>query len=75
MLRVLPYTHQLKVLYTLIRNKDTNNKDFVFYSDRIIRLLVEEGLNLLPVVDRKIVTPTGECLKDMTLQVKYVLFQ
>lgn len=59
MLRVLPYTHQLKVLYTLIRNKDTNNKDFVFYSDRIIRLLVEEGLNLLPVVDRKIVTPTG----------------
>merc|ERR1711974_94271 len=30
-----------------------------FYSDRIIRLLVEEGLNHLPVVDKSVTTPTG----------------
>ena len=30
-------------LLTLIRDKDTPRSDFIFYSDRIIRLLVEEG--------------------------------
>lgn len=43
----------------IIRNKDTKRGDFVFYSDRIIRLLVEEGLNQLPVEPVKIETPLG----------------
>lgn len=30
----------------------------MFYSDRIIRLLVEEGLNHLPVISRVVETPT-----------------
>lgn len=56
---VLPYTNQLKALYTIIRNKHTRSEDFNFYADRIIRLLVEEGLNLLPVAEKTIETPTG----------------
>ncbi|EEB95802.1 hypothetical protein MPER_05173, partial [Moniliophthora perniciosa FA553] len=55
----LPQTAQLEALYTIIRDKDTNRGDFLFYSDRIIRLLVEEGLNHLPVVKKTVVTPTG----------------
>lgn len=55
---ILPYTPQLKVLYTIIRNRETTRKDFIFYSDRIMRLLIEEGLNLLPIVDKNIITPT-----------------
>jgi uracil phosphoribosyltransferase len=55
----LPRTPQLEALYTIIRDKDTARGDFLFYSDRIIRLLVEEGLNHLPVVPKSIVTPTG----------------
>ncbi|KAK0200404.1 uracil phosphoribosyltransferase-domain-containing protein [Desarmillaria ectypa] len=55
----LPQTAQLEALYTIIRDKDTSRGDFLFYSDRIIRLLVEEGLNHLPVVKRTITTPTG----------------
>ncbi|KAG6905010.1 Uracil phosphoribosyltransferase, synthesizes UMP from uracil [Tephrocybe rancida] len=55
----LPQTAQLEALYTIIRDKDTTRGDFLFYSDRIIRLLVEEGLNHLPVVKRTIETPTG----------------
>ena len=39
----LPHTAQLEALYTIIRDKDTSRGDFLFYSDRIIRLLVEEG--------------------------------
>ncbi|KAG8702428.1 Uracil phosphoribosyltransferase, synthesizes UMP from uracil [Ceratobasidium sp. 394] len=56
----LPQTAQLEALYTIIRNKDTSRGDFIFYTDRIIRLLVEEGLNHLPVVPKTVETPTGE---------------
>ncbi|KAJ1988277.1 Uracil phosphoribosyltransferase, synthesizes UMP from uracil [Dimargaris cristalligena] len=56
---LLEQTQQLKALLTIIRDQNTNRGDFIFYSDRIIRLLVEEGLNHLPVVDNVIETPTG----------------
>ncbi|KZS90949.1 PRTase-like protein [Sistotremastrum niveocremeum HHB9708] len=55
----LPQTAQLEALYTIIRDKDTNRGDFIFYTDRIIRLLVEEGLNHLPVIPKTVETPTG----------------
>jgi uracil phosphoribosyltransferase len=54
----LPPTAQLEALYTIIRDKETSRGDFLFYSDRIIRLLVEEGLNHLPVVSKVVETPT-----------------
>ncbi|GAA5898355.1 hypothetical protein JCM5296_001349 [Sporobolomyces johnsonii] len=50
----LPRTNQLAALLTIIRDKNTARGDFIFYSDRIIRLLVEEGLNHLPVVDKSL---------------------
>lgn len=54
----LAQTAQLEALYTIIRDKETPRGDFLFYSDRIIRLLVEEGLNHLPVVKKTVETPT-----------------
>ena len=54
----LPHTAQLEALYTIIRDRTTSRGDFLFYSDRIIRLLVEEGLNHLPVVPKTVETPT-----------------
>jgi len=54
----LRQTAQLEALYTIIRDKETSRGDFLFYSDRIIRLLVEEGLNHLPVVKKVVETPT-----------------
>lgn len=55
----LKQTNQLKCLYTIVRDRKTPRGEFVFYSDRIIRLLVEEGLNQLPVEPVKIETPLG----------------
>ncbi|WFD40230.1 uracil phosphoribosyltransferase [Malassezia japonica] len=55
----LAMTPQLHALLTIIRDKDTPRSDFIFYSDRIIRLLVEEGLNHLPVLEQTVMTPTG----------------
>ncbi|KAI9282920.1 uracil phosphoribosyltransferase-domain-containing protein [Umbelopsis sp. AD052] len=57
--QLLEQNSQLKALMTIIRAKDTSRADFIFYADRIIRLLVEEGLNHLPVVDKTVKTPTG----------------
>lgn len=56
---VLPYTPQLKALFTIIRNKDTKRNEFIFYSNRVIRLLVEEALNQLPTKEKVVTTPTG----------------
>lgn len=57
---VLPQTPQLIALLTIIRDKDTERADFIFYSNRIIRLLVEEGLNHLPVVAHTVTSPVGK---------------
>lgn len=66
----LPPTPQLSALYTIIRAKDTPRGDFLFYSDRIIRLLVEEGLNHLPVVERTVETPTGSIYEGVGFEGK-----
>lgn len=58
-IHVLPQTPQLKAMLTMIRARDTSRADFVFYSDRIIRLLVEEALNFLPVKECTVETPLG----------------
>lgn len=67
---LLPQTNQLLSLYTIIRSKNTQRGDFVFYSDRIIRLLVEEGLNQLPVEPTIIETPTGQPFEGVKFQGK-----
>ncbi|PVU97351.1 hypothetical protein BB559_002063 [Furculomyces boomerangus] len=54
---LLPQTNQLKALITIIRDRETKRPDFIFYADRIIRLLVEEGLNHMPVVSKTVKTP------------------
>ncbi|KAH8821708.1 uracil phosphoribosyltransferase [Xylogone sp. PMI_703] len=67
---VLPQTPQLIALLTMIRDKNTQRADFIFYSNRIIRLLVEEGLNHLPVVEHTITTPVGRPYAGVMFQGK-----
>ncbi|KIK85687.1 hypothetical protein PAXRUDRAFT_831945 [Paxillus rubicundulus Ve08.2h10] len=64
----LPQTAQLEALYTIIRDKTTSRGDFIFYSNRIIRLLVEEGLNHLPVVPKAVETPTGSKYEGVSFE-------
>lgn len=64
----LPATSQLEALLTIIRDQTTARSDFIFYSDRIIRLLVEEGLNHLPVVEKVVTTPTGLPYRGVAFQ-------
>lgn len=54
----------------MIRDKNTARADFIFYSNRIIRLLVEEGLNHLPVISHTITTPLGQSFAGVKFQGK-----
>jgi len=56
----LKMTPQLRTLMTIIRDKETKRNDFIFYADRINRLLVEEGLNFLPTREKIVETRTGK---------------
>ena len=57
-------------IYSMIRDKSTARADFIFYSNRIIRLLVEEGLNHLPVVEHVVTTPVGRSYSGVKFQGK-----
>lgn len=54
----------------MIRDQRTSRADFIFYSNRIIRLLVEEGLNHLPVVEQAVTTPVGRSYVGVRFQGK-----
>ena len=58
--KIIPVSDPVRELQAIIRDKDTSRGDFVFYADRLIRLVVEEGLNQLPYEEQEITTPTGE---------------
>ncbi|KAI5630336.1 uracil phosphoribosyltransferase-like [Silurus asotus] len=58
-LKLLPLNDQIRELQTIIRDKSTSRGDFVFSADRLIRLVVEEGLNQLPYSECTVITPTG----------------
>ncbi|KAK9466318.1 uracil phosphoribosyltransferase-domain-containing protein [Lipomyces arxii] len=67
---ILKQTPQLLSLMTIIRDVRTQRGDFVFYSNRIIRLLVEEGLNHLPVEECVVSTPTDLSYAGLKFQGK-----
>jgi uracil phosphoribosyltransferase len=64
---VLPRTNQTIVLHTKIRNIETNNQDFVLYSSRLIRLVLEYSTNFLPCKSISVMTPTDIRYEGMTL--------
>jgi uracil phosphoribosyltransferase len=56
--------------HSIIRDKNTERGDFIFYSNRIIRLLVEEGLNHLPTIEHTVTTPVGRPYDGLLFQGK-----
>ncbi|CEF64847.1 Uracil phosphoribosyltransferase homolog [Strongyloides ratti] len=56
---------QVLELQTILRNRETNNSDFVFHADRLMRLVIEEGLNCLSYKEVVVKTPTGRYYKGL----------
>ena len=57
---VLPPNFQIRGMHTIIRSASCNRSDFVFYSDRLIRLVVEHALGHLPFRNEIVTTPNGD---------------
>lgn len=58
-LHKLDETKQIKFMHTVIRNKETTRDEFIFYSNRLMRLLIEYALSLLPFEDVCVKTTLG----------------
>ncbi|XP_034394032.1 uridine-cytidine kinase-like 1 [Cyclopterus lumpus] len=59
-LSVLESTPQVRGMHTIIRNKETSRDEFIFYSKRLMRLLIERALSFLPSQVHVVQTPQGE---------------
>lgn len=58
-LHVLPSTTQIRGLHTFVRNRKTPRDEFIFYSKRLLRLVIEYALSLLPYEPITVMTPQG----------------
>lgn len=58
-LHICIQTPQLRGVMTILRDVHTSKEDFVFYTDRISRIVLEHALNLLPYDYKEIKTPHG----------------
>ena len=56
---LLPQTKHLRALHTAIRDRDADREVFIFNAGRIVRQLVEAGLELLPFEPYDVQTPVG----------------
>eukprot|EP01056_Protomagalhaensia_sp_Gyna25_P005623 Protomagalhaensia_sp_Gyna_25__5622@NODE_782_length_2627_cov_353_784776_g613_i0_p1_GENE_NODE_782_length_2627_cov_353_784776_g613_i0NODE_782_length_2627_cov_353_784776_g613_i0_p1_ORF_typecomplete_len246_score38_25UPRTase/PF14681_6/5_5e85Pribosyltran/PF00156_27/0_0031_NODE_782_length_2627_cov_353_784776_g613_i014042141 len=51
---------QIRAMMTIMRNAKTDRDEFVFYADRLFRLLVEQALNELPFARCTVTTPVDD---------------
>ncbi|XP_027140473.1 uridine-cytidine kinase-like 1 isoform X1 [Larimichthys crocea] len=58
-LSVMESKPQVRGMHTIIRNKETNRDEFIFYSKRLMRLLIEHALSFLPLKPVSVETPQG----------------
>lgn len=56
-LKLLPQTSQVSGIQTIIRNRNTSRNEFVFYSERLMRLVFEYALSFLPHEPYQVKTP------------------
>ncbi|MEU6350864.1 uracil phosphoribosyltransferase [Streptomyces sp. NPDC047072] len=64
---LLPQTDQLRALHTLIRDRNARREDFVLHSGRVIRRVIEAGLDLLPFEPYDVRTPVGATYPGLRL--------
>jgi len=58
-IKCVPMNEQLHRLQTIIRDVRSNRSEFIFAADRLIRLVIEAGLDLLPTTEDPVTTPGG----------------
>ncbi|XP_034761858.1 uridine-cytidine kinase-like 1 isoform X1 [Acipenser ruthenus] len=71
-LSVLKSTPQVRGMHTIIRNKETSRDEFIFYSKRLMRLLIEHALSFLPSQSFTVQTPQDQDYDGRTFHGKRI---
>ncbi|KAK7151027.1 hypothetical protein R3I93_012083 [Phoxinus phoxinus] len=71
-LSLMESTPQVRGMHTIIRNKETSRDEFIFYSKRLMRLLIEHALSFLPLKPVSIETPQGTVYEGKRLSGKRI---
>lgn len=71
-LSVMESTPQVRGMHTIIRNKETSRDEFIFYSKRLMRLLIEHALSFLPLKPVTVETPQGTVYEGKRLSGKRI---
>ncbi|KAG9037881.1 Uridine kinase [Tulasnella sp. JGI-2019a] len=64
---VLSETPQLKGIYTIMRNQETDRAEFIFQADRLATLVMEKAMEYLPFKPHPVETPIGVISTGKTL--------
>jgi len=67
---VLNYSQEVQYIHTIIRDKNTQRDDFIFYSDRLSRLVISHAVSFLPFEEKVVITPTGTEYNGFEFNVK-----
>ncbi|CAN9507979.1 unnamed protein product [Ophioblennius macclurei] len=71
-LSVMKRTPQVHGMHTIIRNQETSRDEFIFYSKRLMRLLIEHALSFLPLTPVSVETPQGGVYEGRRLSGKRI---
>jgi len=67
---IMKQTRQISAMQTILRDANTQRGDFVFYSDRLVSLLIEQALSYLPYVEKEVETPTNSFYRGVDFNCK-----
>eukprot|EP00043_Microstomoeca_roanoka_P030263 m.25579 g.25579 ORF g.25579 m.25579 type:complete len:209 (+) comp9881_c1_seq1:104-730(+) len=66
-IQMLDQTHNVNAIITALLDKTTPQREFVAFSHRLIRLVIEAGINFLDMEDHTVQTPTGHSFSGLKL--------
>ncbi|XP_067938012.1 uridine-cytidine kinase-like 1 [Watersipora subatra] len=72
-LHIIEQTDQIQGMHALIRSNDTHRDDFIFYSKRLMRLLIEDVMSMLPFETVVVDTPQKFRYVGKRLNVKQII--
>ncbi len=72
---VLKQTPQVEGIHTFIRNRSTPRDEFIFYAKRMIRILIEYALSLLPYQTVRVQTPQVILYQSTTTKINYLIIK
>ena len=72
-MHIVPMTPQIRGLHSFIRNKNTPRDEFTFYAKRLIRIVIEHALSLMPYQSITVISLSfsTRSLQNMAIPVTY----